>query len=172
MSYHSHLPEDLKRDWGINPLAQDFLPEAFRRDYTLSDRVLDGLSAYLKSQGAALLPGVAMDAQPALVSQPNAAIAYMATVYMDPETIRILQTPMKGAEILGEKKVGDWDTTTVQFERVEYAGRVVAYGDYNDDGNTSVNVDFPQRQAFKFQTIVEYGATTLLGGPRQAELHR
>ena len=140
MTYHSSLPEDLKRDWGIVTIAQDFLPDDVRRDYTKSDRVM-----------------LALDAQPTLVTQPNAAIPFMATTYVDPETIRILQTPNKGAEIIGEKKLGDWNTTTVMFERVENTGRVVAYGDYNDDGNTNVNIDFPQRQAFKFQTIVEYG---------------
>ena len=140
MSYHAPLPEDLKRDWGIVTIAQDFLPDEFRKDYTKSERIM-----------------LAMDAQPTLVSQPNAGIPFMATTFVDPETIRILQTPNKGAEIIGEKKVGDWNTTTVMFERVENTGRVVAYGDYNDDGNTNVNIDFPQRQAFKFQTIVEYG---------------
>ena len=140
MTYHNPLPDDLKRDWGIVTIAQDFLPDEFRKDYTKSERVM-----------------MAFDAQPTLVSQPNAAIPFMATTYVDPETIRILQTPNKGAEIIGEKKLGDWNTTTVMFERVENTGRAVAYGDYNDDGNTNVNIDFPQRQAFKFQTIVEYG---------------
>ena len=140
MSYHAPLPDDFKRDWGIVTIAQDFLPDEFRKDYTKSDRVM-----------------MALDAQPTLVTQPNAAIPFMATTYVDPETIRILQTPNKGAQIIGEKKLGDWNTTTVMFERVENTGRVVAYGDYNDDGNTNVNIDFPQRQAFKFQTIVEYG---------------
>jgi hypothetical protein len=148
MTYHNPIPDDLKRDWGIVTIAQDFLPDEFRRDYTLSDKIM-----------------MALDAQPALVTTPSAGVPFFATTFVDPDVVRVLQTPNKGAEILGEKKLGDWTTTTAQFQIVENTGRVVGYGDFNDDGNTNVNTDFAFRQSFSYQTIVEYGdkATELAG---------
>ncbi len=140
MSYHAPIPADLKEEWGIVTIAQDFLPDAFRRNYTLSDKVM-----------------MALDAQPALVTTPSAGVPYFATAYVDPEFVRVLQTPNKGAEILGEKKMGDWNTTTAYFNVVENTGYVQAYGDFNDVGAANANVTYPQRQSFGYQTIIEYG---------------
>ncbi len=140
MTFHNPLPDSLKDDWGIVPIAQDFLPEEFRRNYTLSDKIM-----------------MALDAQPALQTTPSAGIPFFANIYVDPQVVRVLQTPNKGAEILGEKKLGDWLTQTVQFQVIENTGRVVGYGDFNDDGNTNVNTDFAFRQSFSYQTIIEYG---------------
>ncbi len=148
MSYHAPIPASLKDDWGIVPLAQDFMPEEFRKNYTLSQKIM-----------------MALDAQPSLVTTPSAGIPFFAGIYVDPEVIRVLQTPNKGADILGEKKLGDWLTQTAQFQIIENTGRVVGYGDFNDDGNTNVNTDFAFRQSFSYQTIIEYGdkATELAG---------
>jgi hypothetical protein len=71
--------------------------------------------------------------------------------------IRILQSPNAGAEILGERKNGDWTTQTAFFPVVENTGEVSSYGDYNTNGKSDVNATWPQRQSYLFQTIVEYG---------------
>lgn len=124
----------LERDWGIALLAQDYLPPQFRNDFA-----------------------GAMDAQPALVTASNAGIPAWLTSYVDPEVIRIVQAPNEGANILGEKKTGDWTTETALFTVVENTGEVSSYGDFNTNGRSDSNVSWPQRQSYHFQTIVEYG---------------
>ena len=124
----------LERDWGIVLGAMDYLPDDFRRDISY-----------------------AMDAQPILATQPNGGIPVWLTQYVDPEVIRILQSPNQGADILGEKKEGDWTTQTAFFQVVENTGEVSSYGDNNENGRSDVNVNWPQRQSYLFQTFVEYG---------------
>ena len=130
----------LEKEWGIVPMAQDWLPKEFKSDFTL-----------------------AMDAQPTLVTTPSSGIPAYLTMYVDPAVVRILQTPNKGAEVLGEKKVGDWTTQTAMFNVVENTGEVSSYGDFNANGRSDANFAFPQRQSYLFQTIIEYGE-------RQAEV--
>lgn len=45
-----------------------------------------------------------MDAQPALVTAANSGIPAYFTNYVEPELIRVLVTPMKASQILGETK--------------------------------------------------------------------
>jgi len=105
--------------------------------------------------------GLAMDAAGPLVTVSNAGIpAYLAN-YIDPELIRVLQTPMKGAEILGESKKGDWTTLTTTFPVVESTGQVSGYGDHSNNGATGVNLNFPQRQSYHYQTMTEWGEREL-----------
>jgi hypothetical protein len=121
----------LEREWGIVfPFAMDYMPD---------DRSL------------------AMDAQPALVTTPNAGIPAFFTQLVDPEVVRILQTPNKGAEVLGEQKKGNWVDQTIFIPVVENTGEVSSYGDFNTNGRADVNEQWEQRQSYLFQTIVEYG---------------
>lgn len=124
----------LENEWGIVPLAQDYLPREFRSNFNL-----------------------AMDAQPTLVTTPSAGIPAFLTQYVDPEVVRILQSPNEGANILGEQKKGDWTTQTAFFNVVENTGEVSSYGDWNTNGRSDLNATWPQRQSYLFQTIVEYG---------------
>lgn len=124
----------LESEWGIIPLAQDYLPAEFRRNYHM-----------------------AMDAQPTLATTSSAGIPAWLTQYVDPEVVRILQAPNEGANILGERKTGDWTTQTAFFPVVENTGEVSSYGDWNANGMSNVNATWPQRQSYLFQTIVEYG---------------
>lgn len=120
----------LERDWGIVPMAQDYLPD----DISL-----------------------ALDAQPALVSTASGGIPAMLTSYVDPEVIRILQAPNEGANIVGERKNGNWTDRTAFFPVVENTGEVSAYGDRNTNGRSNANATWPQRQSFHFQTVITYG---------------
>jgi hypothetical protein len=125
----------LEAEWGIvMPDAVDYLRPEWRRDITL-----------------------AMDAQPGLISTPNAGIPAFLTTIVDPTVIEILQAPSKGAEILGEEKKGDWTDQTILFPIVEHTGEVSSYGDFNNNGRAGANTDFPQRQSYLFQVITEYG---------------
>jgi hypothetical protein len=102
------------------------------------------------------------DAQPELVTVSNAGIpAYLTNVF-DPRIIQAAVSPMKATQIVGsEQKKGDWTTTHAQFISVELAGETSAYGDYNNNGSTNVNMNFPIRQSFLYQTFTNWGELQL-----------
>lgn len=100
---------------------------------------------------------LACDAQPTLSTLSNSAVPMWLTMYVDPAVIEVLFTPMRAAEICGEKKVGDWLMDTAQFLYVESTGEVSSYGDYNENGSSGANVNFPQRQSYHYQTFTKWG---------------
>lgn len=101
--------------------------------------------------------GLAMDAQPALITVSNSGIPAFLTNYMDPKVITVLTTPNKAAQILGETKRGDWITRTATFAMVESTGEVSTYGDYSNNGSVNANTQFPARQSYHYQTITQWG---------------
>lgn len=104
----------------------------------------------------------ACDAQPELVTNVNAGIPSWLANYFDPSQIEILTAPVKAVEILGgEMQYGDWTTDTATFVTVEYTGEVSSYGDFNTNGMNSVNLNFPQRQSYHFQTFTQWGEKAL-----------
>lgn len=104
---------------------------------------------------------MAMDAQPALVTVSNNGVpAYLAN-YVDPDLIKVLLTPNRAADILGEAKKGDWTTLTATFPVIENTGEVSSYGDYSENGSVGANADFPQRQSYHYQTITQWGEKQL-----------
>ena len=54
-------------------------------------------------------------------------------------------------------KKGDWTTETATFMTVEPTGEVSSYGDYNNNGVSGVNVNFPQRQSYHYQVFTRWG---------------
>lgn len=118
----------------IFPHAKGYMPDEFKSDFAL-----------------------AMDAQPAMITDANSAIPAMFTTLVDPEVYEILFAPNQAAKILGENKKGTWIDDTAIFLTVEGSGEVSSYGDYNENGHAAANVNFPQRQAYLFQIIEEYG---------------
>jgi hypothetical protein len=114
--------------------ATSYLPEPFRRNYKL-----------------------ALDAQPALATNSNSAVMAMLTTYIDPAVFEILFAPLKAAKVLGEERKGDWLMETAAFPVVEHTGEVSSYGDHNNNGRAGANTNWPQRQAYLFQTIIQYG---------------
>ena len=106
----------------------------------------------------------AMDAAtltPTLVGTPNAGIPSFLTTYVDPKVIEVLVAPMVAAEIVGESKKGDWSTLTATFIQAEPLTKVATYGDYSADGDSSANVNYPQRQAYFFPFIPVYACTAI-----------
>ena len=106
----------------------------------------------------------AMDAAsltPTLVGTPNAGIPSFLTTFVDPKVIEVLVAPMKAAEIVGESKKGDWTTLTATFIQAEPLTKVATYGDYSADGGSSANINYPQRQAYFFQTWTRWGEREL-----------
>lgn len=98
------------------------------------------------------------DAQPELVTSVNGGIPAYLTNYFDPRVIKIAVAPMRATEIVGsEEKKGDWTTTHAQFISVELTGETSAYGDFNNNGSASANMNFPIRQSFLYQTFTNWG---------------
>lgn len=129
----------IERSHGIIlPDVVDFLPQGYAMDWTM-----------------------AMDAQPQLITVSNAGIPSYLANYLDPKVIEVLTTPNKAAEIMGEVKKGNWTTRTTTFSMVESAGEVSTYGDWNNNGTTSVNTQFPERQSYHYQTITQWGEKQL-----------
>jgi hypothetical protein len=100
---------------------------------------------------------VVCDAQPELVTVSNAGIPSYLTNYLDPRLIQVLVEPMKAAQIIGETQKGDWLSNTVQFKVREFTGEVSSYGDFNNNGNVGVNLNFPSVQAYHYQTVSQWG---------------
>lgn len=100
---------------------------------------------------------MAMDVQSELVTVSNAGIPFFLANWLDPKLIPILVSPMMAAKIAGEAQKGDWLTETAMFLTAEAVGETSAYGDYSQSGSSNVNVNFPQRQNFLFQSFLQYG---------------
>ncbi|MEX3614243.1 MAG: major capsid family protein [Burkholderia gladioli] len=129
----------LERIYGIHmPQVVDYVPAEYKHDFDL-----------------------AMDAAGPLVTTSNSGIPSYLANFIDPEFTRILTTPMKAAQIMGETKKGDWTTLTATFPVVESTGQVSSYGDYNNNGSVNVNANFPQRQSYHYQTITQWGEREL-----------
>lgn len=125
----------LEREWGIVPmLAADYMPDEFKSDFAL-----------------------AMDAQPTLQTTPSSGIPLWLTSYIDPEVIRVFQTPNKAAQIYPETKKGTWVDQTAFFPVVENTGEVSSYGDFSNNGISSANASFVERDSYLFQTHIIYG---------------
>lgn len=122
----------------------------------------DDLFAAARANPALINPDLktvmlAHDAQPSAITAPSAGIPAFLTNIIDPEVIRVFTQPMRAAEIFGETKKGDWTTLSTQFPTIESAGQVSSYGDYNNNGTTSVNANYVPRQSYHYQTIKWYG---------------
>ena len=101
--------------------------------------------------------GLAMDAQPALITTSSAGIPAFLTNTIDSELLRILTAKNAAAEIFGEVKKGSFVDATIMFPIVEQTGEVSSYGDFNENGRAGANTNFPQREAYIYQTVLEYG---------------
>lgn len=144
----------------MNPILQALMQQA-------GITIMGVPNADFQADGAAFAlriaqDGFACDAQPALVSVSNSGIPAFLSTYIDPKLIEILVAPMRAAEIVGDEvKKGDWVTETAMFPTVESTGTVSTYGDYSNAGSAGVNSDFPQRQAYHYQVMTQWGERQL-----------
>lgn len=129
---------EMERRGVIVPMAMAYVSEDVRRDFN-----------------------IAMDAQPALSTTPNSAIPVMLTTTIDPEVYEILFAPNKAVEILTERKKGTWLDSTTMFPTVEHTGEVSSYGDRNNNGMSNANINWPNRQSYLYQTVIDYGEREL-----------
>lgn len=122
---------------------------AFKRDYNLA------LDAFPHLR-------IALDAQPGLVTSPNAATLLAAVSVIDPEVVRVIFTPMRAAEIMGgEAQKGSWIDQVAYFPMVESTGQVATYGDYSANGNVDANDQWNFRQPYHWQSFKRYGEQQL-----------
>lgn len=128
---------------------------------------MDGKTSFMpggfknNNRGYSIAMDMAIDAQPSLVTDPNAGIPWYLTNYFDPDVLRVVFAPVEAANIYGEEKKGNWTTNVATFITVEHDGEVSSYGDYANNGMTNANTNFPQRQNYRFQTIKKYGELEL-----------
>jgi len=124
-----------ERDWGISLHgAVEFLKPEWKRNFNL-----------------------AMDAQPTLVTTTSAGIPQFLTTFIDPDLLRVLTAKNSAVEIFGEVRKGSFTDVSVMFPVVEQTGEVSSYGDYANNGRAGLNVNFPTREAYLYQNIIEYG---------------
>ena len=100
---------------------------------------------------------LAMDAQPQLVTVANSGIPAYLTFFLDPDLLRILTAELEATAIFGEQQKGSWVDSALLFPVVERTYEVSSYGDFNENGRSGINTNFPQRQPYLFQTMCEYG---------------
>lgn len=131
----------------IVPAGIAYLPDSFKHDARLAFDHMGWAGA--------------MDAQASLTTAPNSGVPAFLTQWVDPTAFEILFSPNMAAKIFGEVKKGDWTTQTAFFPTVEHTGEVSSYGDYNENGSSGANTNWPQRQSYLFQTFVEYGELEL-----------
>ena len=100
---------------------------------------------------------IAMDSASPLITAPNGAVPALFTTYVDPKVIEVLVEPMKMAQAFTEVKKGDWTTNSVMFPVVESVGETSSYGDFNENGMSDVNANWPSRQPYHYQNIIRVG---------------
>lgn len=120
--------------------AKSFIPDGWKENFEL-----------------AMDQGLGMDAQPQTTTSLNTGIPVWLSTLIDPTVYEILFSPLRAADILGEVKKGDWTLNSVMFPTAEHTGETSAYDDYSNNGSVSTNVNFPSRQPFLYQTIMQYG---------------
>lgn len=119
--------------------VRSYIPDEFRYDFAL-----------------------AMDAQPGLAAtDPNSAVPAILTTMIDPKVFKALFAPNKAAIIMGEERRGTWLDDTIMLPVTEAAGEVSSYGDYAENGTVTSNTNWPQRQAYLFQVVKQYGEREL-----------
>lgn len=134
---------------------------ALERDFGILLMGGSGFSGFINDPEVASDMRLAADAQPQLITVSNAGIPAFLTNYMDPKVIQVLVSPNKATKIMGETKKGNWVTRTTTFAMVESVGEVASYGDMSNNGSTSANTQFPERQSYHYQTISRWGERQL-----------
>ena len=98
---------------------------------------------------------IAQDA--ALVTTPNNGVPAWMTQYTSPTLIKVLTAKMAAEEIFNPVRYGGYGTTVAAFPIVESTGQIADYSDYGRGGSADFNANWPQREAYYFQTITRWG---------------
>lgn len=98
---------------------------------------------------------IAMDA--ALITAQNNGVPAYLTNYTHPEVIAVLTAKRAAEEIFDPLRTGTYGDDTATFPVIEYTGDAAPYSDYNTEGATGYNTNWPKREAYYFQTYSEWG---------------
>ena len=96
-------------------------------------------------------------ANDAMITLPNAGVPSIFTSYVDPQVVRILTAPTNARLIFGETRKGDWTTSSAIFKAIENTGETAPYADFSNAATADVNVVYPERDNYVYQTTVRYG---------------
>lgn len=99
----------------------------------------------------------AYDAQPTLITSPNAGIPAQYGGYYDPKLIEVLLTPNNGVKLYGEVRKGDWIDQWIGFTMIENTGETSSYGDFAENGRAGANAQWEYRNPYVFQSFTEWG---------------
>lgn len=83
--------------------------------------------------------------------------AWMTTIWTQ-RYIEQLLTKTAFKEVSSPFKQGDFETNSVTLPTVEYTGETAPYGDYSLAGQSGYNAKFPERDVYRFQTLIQWGA--------------
>jgi hypothetical protein len=100
---------------------------------------------------------IAMDAAIPLITNANVGIPEMFATYLDPEVVEILTAPLMAEKLFPAAKVGEWKDAQTMFRESEHVGTVEPYSDFGKGTTSDANFNFPTRQIFRFQTLIECG---------------
>ena len=101
-----------------------------------------------------IVEGMAVDAA---ITSPNVGVPAVFTAYVDPSVVEILTAPRNARLLFGETRKGDWTTSSAIFKAVEITGSTAPYTDYGNEPTADVNVVYPERDNYVFQTTIRYG---------------
>jgi hypothetical protein len=100
----------------------------------------------------------AMDAQPGMITTPNAGVPLLFTSIVDPQVVRTVFQVLSAEDVYGAAvQKGSWVTQVDYFPLVEPTGQVATYGDYSENGAVDVNAQWTPRQPYGYQTFKRYG---------------
>jgi hypothetical protein len=99
---------------------------------------------------------IAMDSAPLITTQNNGVPAWM-TMYTHPDVIKILTAKRASEDIFSPIRTGAYGTMTAKFPIIEHTGDVMPYADYGTEGVSNYNVNWPEREAYYFQNMSEWG---------------
>ena len=99
----------------------------------------------------------AMARDAALQTPVSVGVPSVFTTFIDPQVVPILFAAQNATKIFGEERKGDWTDNFFTFPVEEYAGNVTPYSDFAENVSTDVNVEYPTRENFLFQTVIKYG---------------
>lgn len=96
-------------------------------------------------------------ASDAAITAPNIGVPAVLATYVDPSIVRILTAPRNARKLFSERRKGDWTTASAMFKAIEAVGDIAPYADYSNAATADVNVVYPERDNFVYQTTIRYG---------------
>lgn len=101
--------------------------------------------------------GRQLAADAALATQPNIGAPSAIYTYLDPRIVEVLFAATNATQFFEKTKIGEFVDDFANFPVEEIAGQVGPYADYGDGPSVDVNMNYPVRQNFRYQTTLKYG---------------